>query len=73
MRPLFKTALPLIQAPMAGVQDWRLAAAVSEAGGLGSLPAGMLNARQLEEQLAQLGQATRQPYNVNFFLSLIHI
>ena len=67
MRPLFKTALPLIQAPMAGVQDWRLAAAVSEAGGLGSLPAGMLNARQLEEQLAQLGQATRQPYNVNFF------
>ena len=38
------THLPLIQAPMAGVQDWRLAAAVSEAGGLGSLPAGMLSA-----------------------------
>ncbi len=63
----FSTTLPLIQAPMAGVQDWRLAAAVSETGGLGSLPAGMLSAGQLEEQLAQLGQATRKPYNVNFF------
>ena len=44
MRPLFNTALPLIQAPMAGVQDWRLAAAVCAAGGLGSVPAGMLDA-----------------------------
>ena len=29
---------PIIQAPMAGVQDYRLAAAVTNAGGLGSLP-----------------------------------
>lgn len=61
------THLPLIQAPMAGVQDWRLAAAVSEAGGLGSLPAGMLSAAQLEEQLGALAQATRRPWGVNFF------
>ena len=35
---LFGIELPIIQAPMAGVQDHRLAVAVSNAGGLGSLP-----------------------------------
>ncbi|MDX1802574.1 MAG: nitronate monooxygenase [Alcanivorax sp.] len=64
---LFASQLPLIQAPMAGVQDWRLAAAVSNAGGLGSLPAGMLDANGLHQQLTALSQATTQPYNVNFF------
>lgn len=59
--------LPLIQAPMAGVQDWRLAAAVCDTGGLGSLPAGMLDPEQLAEQLTQLQHATRNPFNVNFF------
>nr|WP_202560439.1 nitronate monooxygenase [Alcanivorax sp. DP30] len=63
----FISRLPLIQAPMAGVQDWRLAAAVCEAGALGSLPAGMLAPAQLAEQLDQLQQATARPYNVNFF------
>ena len=67
MRPLFNTALPLIQAPMAGVQDWRLAAAVCAAGGLGSVPAGMLDAAGLERQLAQLSATTNSPWNVNFF------
>ena len=38
---------PLIQAPMAGVQDGRLAAAVCNAGALGSLPAAMLGADAL--------------------------
>ena len=67
MSSLFGTDLPLIQAPMAGVQDWRLAAAVCEAGGLGSVPAGMLNAQGLEEQLSQVCAATDKPWNVNFF------
>lgn len=67
MTPLFDTAFPLIQAPMAGVQDWRLAAAVCEAGGLGSVPAGMLNIQGQEEQLTQLSAATAKPWNVNFF------
>ncbi|PKH55396.1 hypothetical protein CXF83_19545 [Shewanella sp. Choline-02u-19] len=31
---------PIIQAPMAGVQNWELAAAVSNSGGLGSIPCG---------------------------------
>lgn len=60
------TALPLIQAPMAGSQDARLALAVSAAGGLGSLPAAMLSTDALEQQLRMLQTAGR-PYNVNFF------
>lgn len=68
---LFKTQFPLkfplIQAPMAGVQDHRLAVAVSNAGGLGSLPAAMLSLDTLRSELTQLSAKTSQPYNVNFF------
>ncbi|MEL7399844.1 MAG: nitronate monooxygenase, partial [Pseudomonadota bacterium] len=39
--------LPIIQAPMAGVQGSNLALAVAKAGGLGSLPCAMLNEAQL--------------------------
>lgn len=58
---------PLIQAPMAGVQDHRLAAAVCEAGGLGSLPAAMLSPDALKTELRALSQATSHAFNVNFF------
>ncbi|MBM6550802.1 NAD(P)H-dependent flavin oxidoreductase [Marinomonas ostreistagni] len=58
---------PIIQAPMAGVQDHKLAAAVSNAGGLGSLPCAMLDTESLERELTALTQATDKPYNVNFF------
>jgi nitronate monooxygenase len=57
---------PLIQAPMAGVQDSSLAIAVSAAGGLGSLPAAMLDAASLRHELETL-QSSGLPYNVNFF------
>jgi nitronate monooxygenase len=59
--------LPIIQAPMAGVQDHRLAVAVSNAGGLGSLPCAMLNAEGLRKELSALAAQTAKPYNVNFF------
>ena len=39
---LFGLELPIVQAPMAGSQDSALAIAVSNAGGLGSLPCAML-------------------------------
>jgi nitronate monooxygenase len=61
------TRLPLIQAPMAGVQGSALAAAVCNAGGLGSLPCAMLNPQQMQDELTQLRAATDRPYNVNFF------
>ena len=42
LQELLGSELPLIQAPMAGSQDHRLAAAVCQAGGLGSIPCAML-------------------------------
>jgi nitronate monooxygenase len=61
------TTLPLIQAPMAGVQGHALAAAVCNAGGLGSIPAAMLSLEALRTELTQLTALTDKPYNVNFF------
>lgn len=63
---LLGTALPLIQAPMAGVQDSALALAVSGAGALGSLPCAMLAPDKLRGELVAL-RASGLPYNVNFF------
>lgn len=59
--------LPIIQAPMAGVQGHGLAAAVSNAGGLGSLPCAMLDAAALKAELTALQAQTTRPFNVNFF------
>src|SRR5438309_12008314 len=59
--------LPIIQAPMAGVQGSALAAAVSNAGGLGSLPCAMLGQDAMREELAALKARTDKPFNVNFF------
>ncbi|MEO5795833.1 MAG: nitronate monooxygenase [Rhodoferax sp.] len=64
---LLGTPLPLIQAPMAGVQGSALAVAVSNAGGLGSLPAAMLGLEALQAELTRIQAQTTQPYNVNFF------
>lgn len=58
---------PLIQAPMAGVQGVALAAAVANAGALGSLPCAMLSLEALQESLQQLKALTRRPVNLNFF------
>lgn len=69
MNPLSQIgcALPIVQAPMAGVQDARLALAVGLAGGLGSLPAAMLETKVLEEELQRLDRQLGRRYNLNFF------
>lgn len=59
--------LPIIQAPMAGVQVSELAIAVSNAGALGSLPCALLGLDAVRAELAKIKAATRGPYNVNFF------
>ena len=64
---LLGTRWPIVQAPMAGVQGHALAAAVSNAGGLGSLPAAMLGPDALRSELEALRAATAQPVNINFF------
>ncbi len=67
LQALLGIELPIIQAPMAGVQGSALAAAVSEAGGLGSLPCGMLSVTAMHRELAAVTAATSKPFNVNFF------
>ncbi|MBW0279043.1 NAD(P)H-dependent flavin oxidoreductase [Shewanella xiamenensis] len=64
---LFGIEFPIIQAPMAGVQGSTLAIAVSEAGGLGSLPCAMLSLEALEAELTEIRANTTKPINVNFF------
>jgi len=64
---LFGIALPVIQAPMAGVQGSALAIAVSNAGGLGSLPCALLSLDALRAELAAVAAGTSRPVNVNFF------
>ena len=67
MHPVFSTRWPVIQAPMAGVQGSAMAIAVSNAGGLGSLPCAMLGADALRKELAAIKAQTDKPFNVNFF------
>lgn len=64
---LFGIELPIIQAPMAGVQGSALTIAVSQAGGLGSLPCAMLSIEALGAALTQIRAQTTKPINVNFF------
>jgi nitronate monooxygenase len=52
---------------MAGVQGSALAVAVSNAGGLGSLPAALLSLDALRAELAAVAAGTSRPFNVNFF------
>ncbi len=59
--------LPIIQAPMAGVQDSALAIAVCKAGGLGSLPCAMLDAAAIRREVAAIRAQTRSAFNLNFF------
>ena len=67
LKQLLGIELPVIQAPMAGVQDSRLTVAVCNAGGLGSLPGAMLSVDSLRSELATIRQQTDRPFNVNFF------
>lgn len=58
---------PIIQAPMAGVSTPRLAAAVSNAGGLGSLGLGASTAAQARQMIEETQALTSRPFNVNLF------
>ena len=64
---LIGVRLPIIQAPMAGSSDAELVIAVSESGGLGSLPCAMLNAAKVRSAYRHIRQRTTQPVNLKFF------
>ncbi|MGA9118070.1 MAG: nitronate monooxygenase [Bacteroidota bacterium] len=76
---LLGTRYPIIQAGMVWAAGWRLAVAVSEAGGLGLIGAGSMSQEVLKEHLQKANRATRAPFGINIPLSrgdtpeLIHI
>jgi nitronate monooxygenase len=61
--------LPIIQAPMAGVSTPEMAAAVSNAGGLGSIGVGAVDAETTRQMIAHVRSGTDRPFNVNVFCS----
>ena len=64
---LFGIDLPIIQAPMAGSTSPEMVVAVSNAGGLGSLPSALYSEEQLRAALDTVRAGTKKPINVNFF------
>ncbi|GAB1267063.1 nitronate monooxygenase [Aurantivibrio infirmus] len=67
LQDLLNIELPIIQAPMAGAQNHALTVAVSNAGGLGSLPAALLSAEALTDEIGAITKLTSKPFNLNFF------
>lgn len=67
LKDLLGTTWPIIQAPMAGAQDSALAIAVCKAGGLGSLPCGMLSPEAMRREIEKIRSQSTAPFNLNFF------
>jgi nitronate monooxygenase len=61
------SALPIVQAPMAGGGGVALAIGAIEGGALGSLPCAMLSAEQIGEQASAVRARTGGPLNLNLF------
>lgn len=61
-------AHPIIQAPMAGVSTPDMAAAVNDAGGLGSIAVGAVDAVAARAMIDAVRQRTTRPFNVNVFV-----
>ncbi len=62
---LFGIQYPIIQGGMVWISGWRLAAAVSNAGGLGLLGAGSMHPEMLIEHIHKMKEATDKPWGVN--------
>ncbi|MFC2309120.1 MAG: NAD(P)H-dependent flavin oxidoreductase [Bacteroidota bacterium] len=62
---LFGIEYPIILGGMVWCGGWRLAAAVSEAGGLGLIGAGSMHPEVLQEHIIKCKEATRKPFGVN--------
>lgn len=63
---------PIIQGGMAWVAEYHLAAAVSEAGGLGLIGAANAPAEWVREQIQKVKELTKKPFGVNIMLMSPH-
>ncbi len=62
---LFRIKYPIVQGGMIWCSGWRLASAVSNAGGLGLIGAGSMHPETLEEHIQKCKKATQKPFGVN--------
>ena len=62
---LFNIRYPIIQGGMVWASGWKLASAVSNAGGLGLIGAGSMRPENLEEHILKCKKATSKPFGVN--------
>jgi enoyl-[acyl-carrier protein] reductase II len=62
---LFQIRYPIVQAGMVWCSGWKLASAVSNAGGLGLIGAGSMRPEVLDEHIKKCKQATLKPFGVN--------
>jgi enoyl-[acyl-carrier protein] reductase II len=65
IQKLMDINIPIIQAGMVWCSGWRLASAVSEAGGLGLIGAGSMHPETLQEHIRKCKVATSRPFGVN--------
>ena len=65
---MFGARYPIVLSPMGGIGTPEFAAAVSNAGGLGSLPAAYFTPAQIREQIARTRSLTNAPFAVNLFV-----
>lgn len=64
---LFGTEYPIVQAPMAGVQDADIMIGAAEGGALASLPCAMISPEKVREQINIVRQRVSSPVNMNYF------
>jgi enoyl-[acyl-carrier protein] reductase II len=65
IQSLFKIEIPIIQGGMIWASGWRLASAVSNAGGLGLIGSGSMYPEVLKEHIQKCKLATNKPFGVN--------
>ena len=71
---LFANQIPLFsKGAMAQISHYQLAAAVSEAGGLGIIASGGMTGEQLREEIRELRKLTDKPFGVNIMLMMKNI
>lgn len=73
IKKLFNIEIPIIQAGMVWCSGWRLASAVSNAGGLGLIGSGSMQPEVLAEHILKCKQATSLPFGVNVPLLYSHV
>jgi enoyl-[acyl-carrier protein] reductase II len=73
IKKLFQIRYPIIQAGMVWCSGWRLASAVSNAGGLGLIGSGSMDPEVLREHIIKCKQATAFPFGLNVPLLYSHV